>query len=85
MKAEMQDDLATDMAWLNQMLAQIHNHKPWTMHESDPVGRLYALEDKRPAIEAEGLRVPPIVSAKVDPLGAMLQWRDFLASILTVH
>lgn len=77
-------ELAVELAWLRQMLAQLYDEKPKTMpYEPDAVGHIKRIEAFRPKILDAGIEIPKIVDAISDPLGAMAGWRDFLTRIIT--
>ncbi len=73
-------------SWLRQMLAQLEGEAAWEIEVGDdPMASVRAIDALRVPLAAAGLVVPPIRDAETDPLGNMLDWRDFLAELVTVH
>lgn len=78
------DDLAHDVRrtveWLDQVLGQLTDTRPWTLDlGTDPVADIAALDNLRPRLAAVGVQVPEFPAANADPMGNMAGWRDFLA------
>lgn len=74
-------------AWLEQMLGQVLSKREWTMDiGTDPVGDVVKLDARlRPRLVAAGYTVPGFAEPMNDPLGNMIGWRDFLASITKLN
>jgi hypothetical protein len=67
------------------MLAQIDGKSQWRIQPDDPMRDIGAIDALRTQLEAAGVPVPPMRGPQTDPLGCMIDWRDFLATIVTVH
>lgn len=72
-------DVRSTVEWLDQMLGQLSETRPWTLDlGSDPVSDIAALDNLRPRLAAVGIQVPDFPAANTDPMGNMVGWRDFL-------
>lgn len=79
-------DVGEACAWLTQMLAQLlDGAAPELDFGPDPMATIRAIDGLRGPLHTAGLYVPPLRDADLDPVGNMIDWRDFLATIRTVH
>jgi len=66
-------------SWVALVVGQIVGDVPWQIDFGPDPNTL------RTDLEAWDIDVPPMRDMDTDPIGNMMDWRDFLASLLTVH
>lgn len=72
------------LAWYRQMLDQLNGAKEWTMPETDPAGKGSEYDKAlRTVFSHEALQ--DIRPYRDDPLGNMMDWRDFLSRRIPVN
>jgi hypothetical protein len=67
------------------MLGQIHDERPWTLLDDDPMASLRGLSSLRTELQAAGVEVPDFVDATVDPVRNMTEWRAFLERFARIN
>jgi len=73
-------------AWLSLAADQLTGNGPWLIDLGDnPMGQIEAVNNLRPVLRDVGVVVPPMRDMNADPLGNMMDWRDFLAAVRTVN
>ncbi len=83
---ELQEDIGFAYWWTRQMVGQVNGDLPWVLDiGEDPMAQIRMVDALRIPLIAAGVDVPPIISPDDNPFGNMIGWRDFLASMVTVH
>ncbi|HEV2517915.1 MAG TPA: hypothetical protein VGV07_21870 [Devosia sp.] len=85
---ELQDDIGFAYWWTRQMVGQLHGDLPWLLDPGsgdDAMTKIRMVDALRIPLQQAGVAVPAIVDPDQDPIGNMIAWRDFLATMTAVH
>lgn len=86
---ELAPDLLSDLhsarAWLTQATGQLLDNRASTLDLREWMAELNQIAGLRNRLEASGVHVPAFREARADPLGAMMDWRDFLDGLLSLN
>ena len=84
---ELTGEITEAQAWLVRVVNEIETGgNPAGLFTHDPIRDIETLNDRlHRGLNSAGVTIPPIRGMVEDPLGNLLDWRDFLANLVTVH